>query len=119
VGCCYPSAVLFAAEGVDAWAGARVGALAWPRFIILLRVFLEAGGVGWGRWQGAVCCGHDNIPLHISAGAPPVVVDVVRSFQARNGRLKRLSESLSQGFDVNAQDEFGNTLLLVGAQNVG
>ena len=38
--------------------------------------------------------------------------------QARNGRAKRLSESLTKGFDVNSVDEFGNSLLIVAAQNV-
>ena len=50
-------------------------------------------------------------------GEGPLDVKTVFS-QARNGRMKRLSESLGQGFDVNSMDEFGNTLLLIGAQNV-
>jgi len=37
--------------------------------------------------------------------------------QARNGRLKRLEESLNLGFPVDAEDEKGNTLLIVAAQN--
>ncbi len=50
-------------------------------------------------------------------GEGPLDVKTVFS-QARNGRMKRLSESLAEGFDVNAVDEFGNTLLLIAAQNV-
>lgn len=38
--------------------------------------------------------------------------------QARNGRLKRLAESLDAGFDVDAEDDKGNTLLLLASQNV-
>lgn len=41
-----------------------------------------------------------------------------RNVQARNSRMKRLSESLSMGFPVSTEDEFGNTLLLIAAQNV-
>merc|ERR1711871_641246 len=37
--------------------------------------------------------------------------------QARNGRLKRLEETLNLGFVVDSEDEKGNTLLLVAAQN--
>jgi len=37
--------------------------------------------------------------------------------QARNGRIKRVQESLNAGFPVDAEDERGNTLLLVAAQN--
>ncbi|CAM9197345.1 unnamed protein product [Chrysoparadoxa australica] len=38
--------------------------------------------------------------------------------QARNGRMKRVEESLNSGFDANTADEKGNTLLLIGAQQV-
>ncbi|TYZ65543.1 hypothetical protein PybrP1_007720 [[Pythium] brassicae (nom. inval.)] len=38
--------------------------------------------------------------------------------QARNGRLKRLAESLDAGFSVDEEDEKGNTLLLIACQNV-
>ncbi|RHY33782.1 hypothetical protein DYB32_001411 [Aphanomyces invadans] len=38
--------------------------------------------------------------------------------QARNGRLKRLIESVEAGFDVHTEDDKGNTLLLIAAQNV-
>lgn len=34
----------------------------------------------------------------------------------RNGRLKRLEESLEQGFPVDTEDERGNTALLVACQ---
>lgn len=37
--------------------------------------------------------------------------------QARNGRIKRVEESLNMGFPIDAEDEKGNTLLLVAAQN--
>lgn len=38
--------------------------------------------------------------------------------QARNGRLKRVVESLDAGFPVDEEDEKGNTLLLLACQNV-
>uniref|UniRef100_K3WQ57 SAM domain-containing protein n=1 Tax=Globisporangium ultimum (strain ATCC 200006 / CBS 805.95 / DAOM BR144) TaxID=431595 RepID=K3WQ57_GLOUD len=38
--------------------------------------------------------------------------------QARNGRLKRLMESVDAGFDINEEDDKGNTLLLIACQNV-
>lgn len=50
---------------------------------------------------------HEQIPA----------VDTVFS-QARNGRLKRLEESLNLGFEVDKEDEKGNTLLCIAAQNV-
>ncbi|RYH28339.1 ankyrin repeat domain-containing protein [archaeon] len=37
--------------------------------------------------------------------------------QARNGRIKRVEESLNLGFPIDAEDEKGTTLLLVAAQN--
>jgi pimeloyl-ACP methyl ester carboxylesterase len=37
--------------------------------------------------------------------------------QARNGRIKRIEESLNLGFKIDSEDEKGNTLLLVAAQN--
>lgn len=37
--------------------------------------------------------------------------------QARNGRIKRVEESLNAGFPIDAEDEKGNTLLLVACQN--
>ena len=37
--------------------------------------------------------------------------------QARHGRLKRLEQSLDEGFDVNTKDQRGNTLLIVAVQN--
>lgn len=43
-------------------------------------------------------------------------LDMVFS-QARNGRIKRVEESLNQGFPIDSEDERGNTLLLVAAQN--
>jgi ankyrin repeat protein len=51
-------------------------------------------------------------------GITPVVLDVDVVFsQARNSRLKRLEESLNQGFPIDKEDARGNTLLLVAAQN--
>ncbi|KAL4169584.1 hypothetical protein KRP22_010502 [Phytophthora ramorum] len=44
-------------------------------------------------------------------------VDTVFS-QARNGRMKRLVESLDAGFPVDSEDDKGNTLLLLACQNV-
>jgi len=43
-------------------------------------------------------------------------IDTVFS-QARNGRNKRVEESLNLGFPIDTEDEKGNTLLLVAAQN--
>uniref|UniRef100_A0A7S3MBB9 SAM domain-containing protein n=1 Tax=Spumella elongata TaxID=89044 RepID=A0A7S3MBB9_9STRA len=37
--------------------------------------------------------------------------------QARNGRIKRVEESLNAGFPIDGEDEKGNTLLLVACQN--
>ena len=37
--------------------------------------------------------------------------------QARNSRLRRLEDSLNADFPVDSQDDKGNTLLLIGAQN--
>ena len=46
--------------------------------------------------------------------APPL--ETVFS-QARNGRLRRLEESLNAGFQVDEEDGKGNTLLIIAAQN--
>ena len=37
--------------------------------------------------------------------------------QARNGRIQRVSQSLNLGFKIDSEDERGNTLLLIAAQN--
>lgn len=37
--------------------------------------------------------------------------------QARHGRLKRLEGSLDSGFDINTEDDGGNTVLMVAVQN--
>jgi len=42
--------------------------------------------------------------------------DIVFS-QCRNNRIKRLEESLNNGFPVDKEDDKGNTLLLVASQN--
>ncbi|GMF10557.1 unnamed protein product [Phytophthora lilii] len=44
-------------------------------------------------------------------------VDTVFSL-ARNGRMKRLVESLDAGFPIDSEDDKGNTLLLLACQNV-
>lgn len=38
--------------------------------------------------------------------------------QARHGKKKRLEETLNTGFDINAEDSMGNTLLLVAVQQL-
>lgn len=43
-------------------------------------------------------------------------IDIVFS-QCRNGHIKRVEESLNLGFKIDTEDEKGNTLLLVAAQN--
>lgn len=43
-------------------------------------------------------------------------IDTVFS-QARHGRIKRLESSIDLGFDINAEDERGNTALIVAVQN--
>ena len=48
-------------------------------------------------------------------GEVPDLVTVMS--QCRHGRLKRLEESLRLGFDINSEDEKGNSLLLVAVQN--
>jgi len=50
----------------------------------------------------------------IANGVP--TLDTVFS-QARNGRVKRVEDSLNLGFPIDAEDERGNTLLLIAAQN--
>lgn len=36
--------------------------------------------------------------------------------QARHGKKKRLEETLNIGFDIESEDEMGNTLLLIAVQ---
>ncbi|RLN67266.1 hypothetical protein BBJ28_00014760 [Nothophytophthora sp. Chile5] len=53
-----------------------------------------------------------------SAGAENLLdLETVFS-QARNGRMKRLVESLDAGFSVDSEDDKGNTLMLLACQNV-
>jgi pimeloyl-ACP methyl ester carboxylesterase len=52
--------------------------------------------------------------LREEVGVP--TLDTVFS-QARNGRIKRVEESINLGFMVETEDERGNTLLIVAAQN--
>ena len=47
---------------------------------------------------------------------PPTVVEQTFSL-CRNNRVHELTDFLNRGFNVNAQDSFGNTLLIVAAQN--
>ena len=47
----------------------------------------------------------------------PNDIDTVFSL-ARNGRKRQVEDVLDKGFSVNTEDEFGNTLLIVGAQQV-
>lgn len=48
-------------------------------------------------------------------GDGPPDVETVFS-QVRNGRLKRLEDSLEKGFPVDTEDEYGNTALMVACQ---
>jgi ankyrin repeat protein len=52
----------------------------------------------------------------VSRGLEAPSLDTVFS-QARNGRLKRLEESLNAGFEIDTEDEKGNTLLIIASQN--
>ncbi|EGZ28612.1 hypothetical protein PHYSODRAFT_472033 [Phytophthora sojae] len=53
------------------------------------------------------------------AGGEEVSLEVDTVFsQARNGRMKRLVESLDAGFPIDSEDDKGNTLLLLACQNV-
>ncbi|CAM9834566.1 unnamed protein product, partial [Sphacelaria rigidula] len=38
--------------------------------------------------------------------------------QARHGKKKRLEESLNVGFDIESEDETGNTLLIIAVQQL-
>ncbi|KAE9112432.1 hypothetical protein PF010_g10443 [Phytophthora fragariae] len=52
-------------------------------------------------------------------GGEEISLDVDTVFsQARNGRMKRLVESLDAGFPIDSEDDKGNTLLLLACQNV-
>lgn len=48
-------------------------------------------------------------------GDSPPDVETVFS-QVRNGRLKRLEDSLEKGFLIDTEDEYGNTALMVACQ---
>jgi hypothetical protein len=62
-----------------------------------------------------MCCAQDQAKqTREEIGIP--TVDTVFS-QARNGRIKRVEESINLGFMVDTEDERGNTLLIVAAQN--
>lgn len=60
---------------------------------------------------------HEEGASQARAQAAVPDLDTVFS-QARNGRLKRLMESVDAGFSVDAEDDKGNTLLLLACQNV-
>lgn len=60
---------------------------------------------------------HEEAASNTRVEATVPDLDTVFS-QARNGRLKRLIESVDAGFNINAEDEKGNTLLLLACQNV-
>lgn len=61
---------------------------------------------------------HEEAAEKARGGAPggPPDIDTVFS-QCRNNRYKRMEESLNMNFDVNTEDEQGNTLLIVACQN--
>lgn len=59
---------------------------------------------------------HEEKSIEQRTGATVPDLDTVFS-QARNGRVKRVEDSLNAEFPVDSQDEKGNTLLLLGAQN--
>lgn len=69
--------------------------------------------VGGGRGNGPTSTSSTSSP----AAGVSLDPDTVFS-QARNGRLKRLIESVDAGFDINAEDDKGNTLLLLACQNI-
>ena len=52
----------------------------------------------------------------VSRGLQAPSLETVFS-QARNGRLRRLEESLNAGFGVDDEDSKGNTLLIIATQN--
>lgn len=52
--------------------------------------------------------------LRADVGVPSL--DTVFS-QVRNGRIKRVEESLNLGFNIETEDEKGNTALLIACQN--
>ncbi len=47
----------------------------------------------------------------------PNDIDTIFSY-ARNGRRRKLEDAIDGGFDMNAEDEFGNTLLITASQQV-
>ncbi|CAM9746047.1 unnamed protein product, partial [Phaeothamnion confervicola] len=52
-----------------------------------------------------------------AAGTAPLPPEIESAFsQARNGRVKRLEETLNLGLPVDSTDEWGNTLLAVACQ---
>ena len=52
-----------------------------------------------------------------STEAAPNDLDAIFSY-ARNGRRTKLEDSLARGFNIDAEDHFGNTLFIVAAQQV-
>ena len=52
-----------------------------------------------------------------STEAAPNDLDAIFSY-ARNGRRRKLEDALARGFNIDAEDEFGNTLIIIAAQQV-
>ena len=55
--------------------------------------------------------------MPFALGSVPSPAAGVVFSHARHGRLKRLEESLDEGFDIDAKDDQGNTLLMTAVQN--
>ena len=69
------------------------------------------------RGDGALQDKHGNAhAISDEPEGPPPVATVFS--MVRNNRIKRVREALNAGFDLEAADETGNTLLLVACQNV-
>ena len=56
--------------------------------------------------------------LRIASSLLLITCRVVVVMQARHGKRKRLEETLNTGFEINAEDAMGNTLLLVAVQQL-
>jgi len=59
---------------------------------------------------------HEEKAEKVSRGLEAPPLETVFS-QARNGRFRRLEESLNAGFETDTEDEKGNTLLILATQN--
>ena len=58
-----------------------------------------------------------RLAMPFALGSVPSPAAGVVFSHARHGRLKRLEESLDEGFDIDAKDDQGNTLLMTAVQN--